>query len=140
MAEIERTFLALKPGGIERGLLGEIIGRFERRGFRFIALKLTMVSRELTEKHYAEHKGKDFFEGLVSYTTSGPVVLAVIEGWCTISVAREMVGDTDPKLAKPGTIRSDYGIDVRRNLIHASDSEESAKREIALHFPDLILE
>ena len=140
MPKIERTFLALKPGGIERGLLGEIIGRFERRGFRFKALKLTMVSRELTEKHYAEHKGKDFFEGLVSYTTSGPVVLAVIEGWCAISVAREMVGATDPKLAKPGSIRSDYGIDVRRNLIHASDSEDSAKREIALHFPDLILE
>jgi len=140
MAKIERTFLALKPGGIERGLLGEIIGRFERRGFRFKALKLTMVSRELTEEHYAEHKGKDFFEGLVSYTTSSPVVLAVIEGWCAISVAREMVGDTNPKLAKPGSIRSDYGIDVRRNLIHASDSEESAKREIALHFPDIIIE
>ncbi len=99
-----------------------------------------MVSRELTVKHYAEHKGKGFFEGLVSYTTSGPVVLAAIEGGCAISVAREMVGDTDPKLAKPGSIRSDYGIDVRRNLIHASDSEESAKRELALHFPDLILE
>ena len=99
-----------------------------------------MVSRGLTEKHYAEHKGKDFFEGLVSYATSGPVVLAAIGGGCTISVAREMVGATDPKLAKPGTIRSDYGIDVRRNLIHASDSEESAKREITLHFPDLILE
>jgi nucleoside-diphosphate kinase len=140
MTKIEHTFLALKPGGIERGLLGEIIGRFERRGFRFIALKHTMVSRELTERHYEEHKGKDFFDDLVSYTTSGPVVLGVIKGVDAIAVARELVGATDPKLAKPGTIRSDYGIDMRRNLIHASDSEESAKREIALHFLDINLE
>ncbi len=106
----------------------------------FIALKLTMVSRESTERHYEEHRGKDIFDDLVSYTTSGPVVLAIINGGDAIAVAREMVGATDPKLAKPGTIRSDYGLDMRRNLIHALDSAESAKRKIALHFPNLNIE
>ncbi len=133
----ERTFLMIKPEGVERGLIGEIIGRFERKGFKIIAMKLLKISREVAEKQYEEHRGKDFFEGLVSYMSSAPTVSMVIEGENAIAVAREMAGVTNPKLAKPGTIRGDYGIDVQRNVIHASDSEESAKREISIHFGNL---
>ena len=133
----ERTFLMIKPEGVERGLIGEIIGRFERNGFKIIALKLSKISRELAEKQYEEHRGKDFFDDLVSYMSSAPTVSMMIEGENAIAVAREMAGVTDPKLAKPGTIRGDYGIDVQRNIIHASDSEKSAKREISIHFENL---
>ncbi len=133
----ERTFLMIKPEGVERGLIGEIIGRFERKGFKIIALKLLKISREVAEKQYEEHRGKDFFEGLVSYISSAPTVSMVIEGENAIAAAREMAGVTNPELAKPGTIRGDYGIDVQRNIIHASDSEESAKREISIHFGNL---
>lgn len=132
----ERTFLMIKPEGVERGLVGEIISRFERQGFKIVALKLTRLSRELAERLYAEHRGKDFFEPLVSYITSGPVVPFVIEGEDAIRVAREMVGATDPKKAAPGTIRADFGIDVQRNVIHAADSPETARREIAIHFSE----
>jgi len=124
----------IKPEGVERGLIGEIIGRFEREGFKIVALKLTKISRARAEKQYEEHRGKDFFEGLVSYMSSAPTVSMVIEGENAIAVAREMAGITDPKLAKSGTIRGDYGIDVQRNIIHASDSGEAAKREISIHF------
>jgi len=133
----ERTFLMIKPEGVEQGLIGEIIGRFERKGFKIVAMKLLKISREVAEKQYEEHRGKDFFEGLVSYMSSAPTVSMVIEGENAIGVAREMAGATDPKLAKPGTIRGDYGIDIQRNMIHASDSEEAAKREISIHFPDI---
>ncbi|MFZ2070493.1 MAG: nucleoside-diphosphate kinase [Halobacteriota archaeon] len=134
MAKIERTFLLIKPEWVEQGHIGEILARFERRGFKIVALKLTQMSRELAEKQYAAHRGKDFFEDVVAYISSAPTVPLVIEGEHAIRVAREMIGATDPKLAEPGTIRADYGIDVQRNVIHASDSAESAKREIALHF------
>ncbi|MHC1610185.1 MAG: nucleoside-diphosphate kinase [Candidatus Methanospirareceae archaeon] len=131
---IERTFLMIKPGNVERGLVGEIIGRFEKKGLRIVALKLEHPSRELMEKHYEEHRGKDFFEDLISYATSGPVVSLVVEGEDAINVARRIAGATDPKEAEPGTIRGDYALDVQRNVIHASDSKEAAEREIALHF------
>lgn len=130
----ERTFLMIKPEGVARGLIGEIIGRFERKGFGIVALTLSTISRAVAEKQYEEHRGKDFFEGLVSYMSSAPTVSMVIEGENAIAVAREMAGVTDPKRAKPGTIRGDYGLDVQRNVIHASDSEESARREISIHF------
>lgn len=132
----ERTFLMIKPEGVERGLVGEIISRFERRGFKIVALKLTKLSKELAEKHYAEHRGKDFFEPLVAHITSGPVVPFVVEGEDAVRVAREMAGTTDPKKAAPGTIRADFGIDIQRNVIHAADSPATAKREIAIHFSE----
>jgi nucleoside-diphosphate kinase len=133
----ERSFLMIKPGSVERGLVGEIVGRFEQKGMKILALKLSKPNKELMEKHYEEHRGKDFFEGLVAYMTSGLAVSFLIEGKNAIAVARKISGATDPKEAIPGTIRGDYGIDIRRNVIHASDSEAAAKREIALHFPEL---
>jgi nucleoside-diphosphate kinase len=131
---IERTFLMIKPGSVERGLVGEIIGRFEKKGLKIVALKLEQPNRELMEKHYEEHREKAFFEGLISYATSGPALSLVIEGENAIKAARKIAGATDPKEAEPGTIRGDYALDVRRNVIHASDSKEAAIREIALHF------
>lgn len=131
---IERTFLMIKPGSVERGLVGEIIGRFEKKGLKIVALKLEQPNIELMEKHYEEHRGKAFFEGLISYATSGPALSLVIEGENAIKAARKIAGATDPKEAEPGTIRGDYALDVRRNVIHASDSKEAAIREIALHF------
>lgn len=136
--EKERTFLMIKPGSVERGLVGEVIGRFEKKGLKIVALKLSTPSRELMEKHYEAHRGKDFFEDLISYVTSGLAVSLIVEGENAISVAREMAGATDPKEALPGTIRGDYGIDLRRNVIHASDSKEAAEREIALHFENSV--
>jgi len=136
---IERTFLMIKPGSVERGLVGEIIGRFEKKGLRIVALKLEQPNRALMETHYEEHRGKDFFEGLISYATSGPALSLVIEGEDAIKAARKIAGATDPKEAEPGTIRGDYALDVRRNVIHTSDSKEAAEREIALHFDNSFL-
>lgn len=124
----------LKPDAVQRGIVGEIISRFERKGFKIVAMKMLKISRELAEKHYAEHKGKPFFEGLLNYITSSPVIAMVIEGKNAVKVVRSIVGATNPAEAQPGTIRGDYGLDVGRNVIHASDSLESAKREIALFF------
>lgn len=132
--EKEQTFLMIKPGGVERGLVGEIVARFEKKGLKIVALKLTKPTRELIEKHYEEHQGKDFYNGLISYAISGLTVSLVVEGENAIAVARKIVGATDPHDAVPGTIRGDYGIDVGRNVIHASDSKAAAKREITLHF------
>jgi nucleoside-diphosphate kinase len=126
----------VKPDGVQRGLAGEIIARFEKKGFKIAALKMLRISRELAEKHYGEHVGKPFFENLVGFITSGPVVAMVIEGKEAISAAREMMGATNPLKALPGTIRGNYGIDIGRNVIHGSDSPESAKREIALFFKE----
>ncbi|MDI9646372.1 MAG: nucleoside-diphosphate kinase [Archaeoglobales archaeon] len=131
---MERTFVMLKPDAVQRGIVGEIISRFERKGFKIVAMKMLKISRELAEKHYAEHKGKPFFEGLLNYITSSPVIAMVIEGKNAVKVVRSIVGATNPAEAQPGTIRGDYGLDVGRNVIHASDSLESAKREIALFF------
>ena len=133
----ERTFLMIKPEAVENGHVGEIIARFERCGFRLVALRMEKLSREKAEKQYEEHRGKDFFESLVSYICSAPVVLFVVEGENAISAARKMVGATDPKKAAKGTIRADFGIDVQRNAIHAADSPEKAEREIKIHFGEL---
>ncbi|MDN5293161.1 MAG: nucleoside-diphosphate kinase [Eubacteriales bacterium] len=131
---MERTFVMIKPDGVQRGLVGEIIRRYEQKGFKIVAMKLMQVTRELAEKHYAEHKGKPFFEGLVSYITSGPVVAMVLEGRGVIAAVRAMNGATNPAQAAPGTIRGDLAIEVGRNVVHGSDSPESAEREIAIYF------
>ncbi len=130
----ERTFVAIKPDGVERGHIGEIIGRFEKRGLKLVGLKLMSVSTALAEEHYGEHKGKPFFDGLVKFITSGPVVATVWEGKNAISIARSVIGATNPKDSAPGTIRGDLAVDIGRNVVHGSDGPESAKREIGIFF------
>jgi nucleoside-diphosphate kinase len=125
----------IKPGGIERGLAGKILDRFEKRGLRIVALKFARPTKEVMALHYVEHRDQPFFEGLVDYMASGEVISFVLEGEDAITIARKIIGVTDPKEAVPGTIRGDYGIDLRRNVIEASDSEAAAEREIQLHFP-----
>ncbi len=138
---MERTFVMIKPDGVQRCLVGEIISRLERKGLKIVAMKMMKIDRDLAERHYQEHRGKKFFESLVSYVTSGPVVAMVVEGKNAIKVVRTLVGLTNPVDASPGTIRGDFGMEVGRNIIHASDSQESAEREISLFFkPDEILE
>lgn len=135
MAEQERTLIIVKPDGVQRGLVGEILGRLERRGLKLVALKFMQVERALAEQHYAEHEGKGFYEGLVSYIMSGPVVVGVFEGASAVAAVRSTVGATNPAKAAPGTIRGDLGIEIARNLIHASDEQPgSAAREVALWF------
>jgi len=131
---LERTLIILKPDAVQRGLTGEIIRRFEQRGLKLVAMKLMSVPREMAEKHYAEHAGKGFYEGLVNYIISSPVVVLVLEAKNGIELARNMIGKTKPVDASPGTIRGDFGVEVGRNLVHGSDSQESAEREIALWF------
>src|ERR1700688_3912320 len=126
MTDIQRTFIAVKPDGIQRGLVGEVIKRFEQRGLKIIGLKFLQMTRQLAEKHYAEHKGKPFFEGLVSFIISGPIVAMAWEGENAIQLARNTLGATNPDNAAPGTIRGDLAIDLGRNIVHASDSPESA--------------
>lgn len=134
MSAAERTLVIVKPDGVQRGLVGEIIRRLERRGLKIVALRLQQIEGDLARRHYAEHEGKPFYEGLVGYIGSGPSVTMVLEGPGAIAVTRTTVGKTRPAEADPGTIRGDFGLMVGRNLIHASDSEESAKREISLFF------
>ncbi|RNC28700.1 MAG: Nucleoside diphosphate kinase [Candidatus Dichloromethanomonas elyunquensis] len=137
---MERTFLMLKPDAVQRGLSGEIISRFEKKGFKLAALKLLQVGRNLAEEHYKEHKGKVFFEPTVRYIMSSPVIAMVWEGKNVISLAREMMGATNPANAGPGSIRGSYAMDISRNIIHGSDSVESAEREISLYFhPEEVL-
>jgi nucleoside-diphosphate kinase len=131
---MERTFLAVKPDGVQRGLVAEIIRRFEEKGFKLVGLKLTQISREVAENHYGEHAGKGFFEGLVSFITSGPIVAMAWEGPNVILTARKMMGATNPANAEPGTIRGDFATDMGRNVIHGSDAPESAARELAIFF------
>lgn len=131
---MEKTFLALKPDAVQRGLIGDIIGRFERKGFKLVGLKLMHVSRELAEKHYGEHASKPFFGGLVEFLTSSPIVAMAWEGTNVVATARQMMGATNPKDALPGTIRGDLSVDLGRNIIHGSDSVESAERELGLFF------
>jgi nucleoside-diphosphate kinase len=133
---VERTFIAIKPDGVQRGLVGELLGRFERKGFSLVALKQVQVSRSFAERHYEVHRDKPFFDSLVSFITSGPVVASVWEGNGVVATSRKLVGATNPLEAEPGTIRGDRGIDIGRNLIHASDAVETAQREIALWFDD----
>lgn len=136
MAEVQRTFVAIKPDGVERGLIGEVVNRFERRGLKIVGMKLLQVSREMAETHYGEHKGKPFYEGLVSYITSAPVVGMVLEGKDAVALARQVIGATNPANAAPGTIRGDFAVEIGRNIVHGSDSPESAKREIGIFFKD----
>ncbi|PPS45732.1 nucleoside-diphosphate kinase [Chroococcidiopsis sp. TS-821] len=133
---MERTFLAIKPDGVQRGLVGEIISRFEAKGFTLVGLKFMQVSRELAEQHYGVHREKPFFAGLVDFITSGPVVAMVWEGDGVIAAARKMIGATNPLNAEPGTIRGDFGVDIGRNIIHGSDAPETATQEVSLWFKD----
>ncbi|MGV3524254.1 MAG: nucleoside-diphosphate kinase [Candidatus Sericytochromatia bacterium] len=131
---MERTFLAIKPDAVQRGLVGEIIGRFEAKGFKLVGLKLMQVSRETAENHYGEHKGKPFFDGLVSFITSSPIVAMAWEGKGVVLTARKMMGATNPQNAEPGTIRGDFAVDMGMNVVHGSDSPESAERELGIFF------
>lgn len=131
---IQKTFLMVKPDGVQRSIIGEVISRFEKKGFQLVGAKLMHISQELAETHYGEHKEKPFFGELVKFITSGPVFAMVWEGENVISVSRQMVGKTNPQEALPGTIRGDYGLIVDKNIIHGSDSPESAEREISLFF------
>jgi len=131
---LERTFVAVKPDGVQRGIVGEVISRFERRGLKLIGLKLIQVSPDTAEKHYGEHKGKPFYEGLVNFITSGPVVAMVWEGKNSIALARNVIGATNPANAAPGSIRGDLAVDIGRNIVHGSDGPESAEREVAIFF------
>ena len=134
MADVERTLIIVKPDGVQRGLVGEIIGRLERRGLKIVAMQMQQISAETAQRHYAEHEGKPFFDGLVSYITSSPVVVMVLEGPQAVTAARATIGSTKPVEAGPGTIRGDLGMMVGRNLIHGSDSVESAAREVEIFF------
>jgi len=133
---VERTFIMIKPDGVQRNLVGDIVSRFEKKGFKLVGGILMSVSQELAEQHYAEHKERPFFGELVSFITSSPVFAMVWEGENVIATARNMMGKTNPADAAPGTIRGDYGISVGMNIIHGSDSAESAQREIALWFKE----
>lgn len=133
----ERTLVLVKPDGVRRKLVGEVIGRFEKKTLDIVALKLLQIESALANEHYAEHAEKPFFGDLISFITSGPVVAMAIEGDEAISVVRAMMGATDPKKSAPGTIRGDYGLITTENLVHGSDSPESAARELALFFPEL---
>ena len=131
---MERTLILIKPDAMQRGLAGEIIARLERRGLRIVGMKLMQVPEELARRHYAEHEGKGFYEGLISYITSSPIIAAVFEGTNAIEAARQTMGKTNPLQAAPGTIRGDLGLETGRNLVHGSDSPGSATREIGLFF------
>lgn len=131
---VERTLVIVKPDGVQRGLVGEIIGRLERRGLKIVALDLRTIERGVASRHYGEHEGKPFYEGLIDYITSGPSALLVLEGPNAIAVTRSTMGATNPVNAAPGTIRGDLGLMTGRNLIHGSDGPESAEREVALFF------
>jgi nucleoside-diphosphate kinase len=133
---VERTFLAIKPDGVQRGIVGEIIRRFETKGFTLVGLKFMNVSRELAEQHYGVHRERPFFGSLVDFITSGPVVAMVWEGEGVIASARKIIGATNPLNAEPGTIRGDFGVSIGRNLIHGSDAPETAQQEVSLWFKD----
>ena len=131
---MEQTLILVKPDGVKRGLIGSIIQRFENRGLKLVGLKFIQMSRELAERHYSVHEGKPFYESLVAYIISGPVVAMVWEGKAAIEAARSTMGVTNPVAAAPGTIRGDFGLEIGRNLVHGSDSVENAKKEVDLFF------
>ena len=138
---MERTLVLLKPDSIQRGLAGEVISRLERRGLKFVAMKLMKVSEDLAHRHYGEHVGKPFFDGLVKFITSSPIVAMVVEGENAVEVVRNVIGATNPTQAEPGTIRGDLALTIGMNLVHGSDSPESARREIDIFFqPQEIVE
>ena len=134
---MERTLILVKPDAFGRNLTGEIVARFERKGLRLAALQQMTMTRELAERHYAEHVGKAFYDELVEFITSGPLVAMVLEGERAVESARQVIGATDPLAASPGSIRGDYAIAVGQNMVHGSDSPESAVREVSLFFPEL---
>jgi nucleoside-diphosphate kinase len=131
---MERTYVMIKPDGVKRGLVGEILVRFEKKGIKVVGLKLMQISRETAENHYGEHKERSFFGPLVDYITSGPVAAMVLEGKNVVKIAREMMGATNPAEASPGSIRATYAMEIGRNVIHGSDSAASAEREISIFF------
>ena len=131
---MERTFVAIKPDGVQRGLIGDVISRLERRGLKLVAVRLMQVDEELAGRHYAEHVDRPFFASLVSFITSGPIVAMIWEANNAVALARQTMGATNPGEASPGTIRGDFGVDIGRNIVHGSDSPESAEREIGLFF------
>lgn len=131
---VERTLVLIKPDAMARGLAGEIISRFERKGLKLVAMKMMWMDSDMARKHYAAHVGKPFFEGLVRYITALPIVAMVLEGPGAVAAVRNTMGSTDPAKAQPGTIRGDLALDISNNLVHGSDSPESAEREIALFF------
>ncbi|MFZ0545165.1 MAG: nucleoside-diphosphate kinase [Candidatus Promineifilaceae bacterium] len=133
---MEKTLILVKPDGVQRGLIGQIIGRFEARGLKLIGMKFIQMSEALAAQHYAVHKGKPFYDGLVSYITSGPVVAMAWEGNGAIAAARSTMGATNPVAAAPGTIRGDFGIEIGRNLVHGSDSPENGAKEVSLFFDE----
>ncbi len=138
---MEKTFVMVKPDGVQRGLMGEVVARLERRGLRMVAAKFMWVSQELAEKHYAIHKGKPFYEGLISYITSAPVLAMVWEGPNAVAAVRQTMGSTRPTEAAPGSLRHDFALMVGRNLTHASDSKENGELEVALWFnPEELVE
>lgn len=132
---MQRSLVLVKPDGVRRGLIGEVIRRIEDKKLSIVAIKMLVVDHDLAKQHYAEHAQKPFFDDLVSFITSGPVVAMIVEGEEAVPVLRELVGATDPKDAAPGTIRGDYGLEITENIAHASDSPESAERELELFFP-----
>jgi nucleoside-diphosphate kinase len=134
---MERTLILVKPDAFSAGLTGEIISRFERKGLRIVAMRLMTMDTETAREHYGEHEGKPFFSELVEFITSGPLVAMVLEGGKAVSAARQVIGATDPLEASPGSMRGDLAIEVGTNLVHGSDSPETARRECALFFPDL---
>jgi nucleoside-diphosphate kinase len=134
----ERTLVLIKPDGVRRGLAGEVLSRIERKGLRIVAMDMRVVGRDLAETHYAEHSGKPFYGSLVEFITSGPLVAMVVEGPRAIEAFRALAGATDPVKATPGTIRGDYALEVQDNIVHGSDSLDSAEREIKIFFPDVV--
>ena len=135
---MNRTLVICKPDAVERGLMGEIVGRLERKGLQIVAAELRQIDGQVATRHYAEHEGKPFFGSLLDFITSGPVVAAIVEGPRAIAAFRQVAGGTDPvEKATPGTIRGDFGLETQFNLVHGSDSTDSAKREIALWFPEI---
>lgn len=137
---MERTFVMIKPDGVQRGLIGEIISRLERRGLKLVAMKMMKVDESLARRHYAVHEGKPFFVGLIRYITSAPVVAMVVEGTNAVAAVRQTVGATKPFEAAPGSIRADFALEIGRNLVHASDAPETAVAEIALWFGDELID
>lgn len=132
----ERTLVLVKPDAMQRGLASEVLGRFERRGLKMVAARMLQIDEALAARHYAEHVGKPFYNRLCSFITSGPVIAAVFEGDDAVALARQTIGATDPAKAAPGSIRGDFGINMGRNIVHGSDSPESAAREVALFFDE----
>jgi nucleoside-diphosphate kinase len=133
----DRTLVLIKPDGVARGLVGEVVGRLERRGLTLAALELRTLDRATAERHYAEHEGKPFYAGLIDFITSGPLVALVAEGPRAVEATRALMGATDPVASTPGSIRGDFALEVGQNIVHGSDSAESAAREVALFFPGL---